>query len=426
MLGVDFDEASVTGARKTYARCTNAAFSVGRCEDFQSADRPFDVIVSFETLEHLDVAGQTRFLDNLKRSLTPEGLLILSTPEKSEYGATRASANEFHKHELSEKELREILAKRFRHIALFGQRPLTVSGLWSLKNWKNAMFRFDRRDELFAEPPEPAKFASPIYLIAICSDRPIAAFDGNGPGSLYYDLSCARGLEERMTWAESVGKELESRTAWTLQLQKEKESIESILRGLRKEFEERSGWAKKLDEDLAKAREEFGRLQKEFEERSGWAKKLDEELSKRRDEFDRLKKEFEERTRWVANLEAELQRTRAAYAALQKETDERTRWAKSLEQDLLKARQDFGALRKEYEERTAWAISLRDENERERAIARQSVERMEESEARLAAAERRIQELQIWGDLLEREIRRITTSPMYRILAGFGILPKRG
>ncbi len=323
---MDIDEASIIAARKTYARATNASFVVGRCEEFQSADKPFDVIVSFETLEHLDESGQQRFLDNLKRSLTPGGLLILSTPDRAEYGATRAHANEFHKHELSEQELRDTLAKRFRHVVLYGQRPITVSGLWALKGGKESPFSFERRDKLFAQAPDPAKFVSPIYLIAFCSDRPAAVPDDGG--SMYYDLSCAKSLDDKMRWAEGVGEELEKRTAWALKLQGE--------------FEERSKWAKSLDEELAKAREHFERLQKEFEER------------------------------------------------------------------------------------TAWALSLRDENERERAIAREIIAQKEEAEAARAEAERKMQELQMWGEGLDGDLHRITTSLLYRILASVGFLPKRG
>ncbi len=325
MTGVDVDEASIIAAKRTYGARTNATFTVGRCEEFQSAGRPFDVVVSFETLEHLDAGGQERFLDNLKRSLTPEGLLILSTPDKAEYGATRAHVNEFHKHELSEQELRGLLGKRFRHVELFSQRPITVSAAWSLHRATNSAFTLDTREKLFAETSDPARFAAPIYLIAFCSDKPIPHLEGR-EGSIYYDVSCANALDEKMRWAEGVGKELEQRTAWALKLQKE--------------FDERSRWAMSLDEELAKARQEFARLQKEFEER------------------------------------------------------------------------------------TAWALSLRDENERERTVAREIITRKEEAEVQLAEAQRKMQELQMWGDMLDRRLTSIISAPIYRLFAALGLLPK--
>ena len=56
----------------------------------------FDIIVSFETLEHLE--QQTEFIDECYRVLVPNGLLIISTPDKIIYH----SVGRFSEHHCSE------------------------------------------------------------------------------------------------------------------------------------------------------------------------------------------------------------------------------------------------------------------------------------------------------------------------------------
>jgi SAM-dependent methyltransferase len=69
------------------------------------ADRtPFDAVVSIETIEHLLQPGQ--FLKACSDLIIPNGLLILSTPEKSKDGAPD---NPFHLIEYSRPELEEMV-----------------------------------------------------------------------------------------------------------------------------------------------------------------------------------------------------------------------------------------------------------------------------------------------------------------------------
>jgi SAM-dependent methyltransferase len=83
-------------------------------------DRRFDVVVSFETIEHL--RHRDRFVAELARVLRDDGLLILSTPNaihtKPVNGKPR---NPYHVHEYTEEELRSELHLRFRSTSIFGQ-----------------------------------------------------------------------------------------------------------------------------------------------------------------------------------------------------------------------------------------------------------------------------------------------------------------
>ena len=80
-----------------------------------------DLVASFETLEH--VAATEEFLDELRRVLAPDGLLILSTPNalvsKPVDGKPR---NPFHVHEFEPEELAAVLRSRFTDVKILGQK----------------------------------------------------------------------------------------------------------------------------------------------------------------------------------------------------------------------------------------------------------------------------------------------------------------
>ena len=119
--GVDVAPAAIAHATATYAGVANASFVEASCTQMPLPDAAFDTVVSFETLEHIE--AQEAFLDEVARVLAPDGVLVLSCPNKVEYSDKRDYANEFHVKELYRDELQRIVAARFPEIAWYGQRP---------------------------------------------------------------------------------------------------------------------------------------------------------------------------------------------------------------------------------------------------------------------------------------------------------------
>ena len=118
--GVDISEAAIAHARKAYGGTANLAFVAAPCTKLPLADASVDVVVSFETIEHIQ--EQEEFLDEIARVLAPDGVLVLSCPNKREYTDRRGYTNEFHVKELYREELAALLARRFPETAWFGQR----------------------------------------------------------------------------------------------------------------------------------------------------------------------------------------------------------------------------------------------------------------------------------------------------------------
>jgi SAM-dependent methyltransferase len=80
-----------------------------------------DVVVSFETLEHVPDPDAT--LAEFRRVLRPAGTLILSTPNRAFGPEWLHTGNPFHLREYTAAELRARLGAHFAEVRLFGQWP---------------------------------------------------------------------------------------------------------------------------------------------------------------------------------------------------------------------------------------------------------------------------------------------------------------
>ena len=83
VVGVDIDAAAIAAARRRYKQQRRVAFVLEDLRNLQF-DSEFDVIVSFETLEHFDEDAIAGLLRSFARALKPGGLLVYSTPYQQE------------------------------------------------------------------------------------------------------------------------------------------------------------------------------------------------------------------------------------------------------------------------------------------------------------------------------------------------------
>ena len=125
VVGVDISAEAIAHAGGTYADRRNLKLIEASCTRLPLEAASFDVVVSFETIEHIH--EQAAFLDEVKRVLKPEGVLILSCPNKAEYSDKRGFTNEFHVKELYRPELEALLAPRFGHTRWLSQRNAFVT-----------------------------------------------------------------------------------------------------------------------------------------------------------------------------------------------------------------------------------------------------------------------------------------------------------
>jgi len=130
-LGIDIDLATIDKARARYADGTRVRFLATSCTGLPLPSAAFDVVVSFETIEHLDAEDQPDMLAEFARVLVPEGILIISSPNKRLYSDARGYANPYHLRELYRADLARLLGRRFPAQHWYHQRMACWSGIWS-------------------------------------------------------------------------------------------------------------------------------------------------------------------------------------------------------------------------------------------------------------------------------------------------------
>lgn len=119
VVGLDISNDAIIYSKKTY-NIDDLDFVQGDATKMQFSDKSFDVIVSFETIEHLKEYRE--FLIECKRVLKNEGVFICSTPNKGvSFLHTENPSNPFHVKEFYLDEFHNLLNEYFTNIDLYGQ-----------------------------------------------------------------------------------------------------------------------------------------------------------------------------------------------------------------------------------------------------------------------------------------------------------------
>src|SRR5215475_649778 len=94
VVGIDIDANVISHASEKYRR-ENLRFLTGSITAVPIQENHcFDVIVCFEAIEHIE--NKDGLLAETKRLLAPEGVLIVSTPNKPIYDGESPEKNPFH------------------------------------------------------------------------------------------------------------------------------------------------------------------------------------------------------------------------------------------------------------------------------------------------------------------------------------------
>jgi SAM-dependent methyltransferase len=129
VVGVDVSADAVAHATSRYPT-TNLSYITASCIQIPEPDASFDVIVSFETIEH--ILEHQAFLQEVDRLLAPGGLFIISSPNRPEYSDRIGYKNEFHVKELDRADLKTLLDPHFSAQRWFAQRAAFHSMVWPI------------------------------------------------------------------------------------------------------------------------------------------------------------------------------------------------------------------------------------------------------------------------------------------------------
>jgi len=128
----------------------------------------FDTIVSFETIEHLSDPSQ--FVREISRVLKPNGLFIVSTPNKDYFSPNKQKPlNEFHHVEFDLESFINLLGMHFRQTTMYSQGSIlseNISGASSVKSRLKRVIGMINKSQTSIKLLSNSK---PRYYVAVCS-----------------------------------------------------------------------------------------------------------------------------------------------------------------------------------------------------------------------------------------------------------------
>ncbi len=119
-VGVDFSMESLSYAGQRYGKHAPVSLVCADAIRLPFGDNSFDVIVSFETIEHL--SQYPSFLEESRRLLNNDGLFICSTPNKKIFSPNVSKPpNPFHVIEFMPEEFSLLVRRYYTDITIYGQ-----------------------------------------------------------------------------------------------------------------------------------------------------------------------------------------------------------------------------------------------------------------------------------------------------------------
>ncbi|RAV13793.1 glycosyltransferase [Paenibacillus contaminans] len=216
VYGIDIDHDTIFHANQKYGKA-NLHYKQGSVEKLEIPECSIDVVISFETIEHVDESQQHTFLKEIKRVLKKDGIVIISTPDKYLYSDLPRYDNPFHIKEFYKDEFRDFLEGYFANVKMYFQRFEVVSLLG------NEMC--ESFDDIQINDGE--RLNKGKYMVAVCGDLDISDVEIHSlvldNGIHYQDLiSRVIGLqdevEERNSHISKLDEFIESKEKQTAQL----------------------------------------------------------------------------------------------------------------------------------------------------------------------------------------------------------------
>jgi O-antigen biosynthesis protein len=245
VVGVDISDEAIQHASATYTKA-NLMFRQGSATALDFDEASFDVVVSFETIEHL--AEQAEMLEEIRRVLRADGLLVISSPNRPVYSEESGEHNEFHVKELDFNEFDELLRVQFPTIEYFGQSMLMGSVIQPLEGGQDSFRAWhDDGNDLI---PNAGHLAEPVYFVAVCG-----ANNANLPdidSSIIYPdkLDLIKHYVGFAKWAKTLDKIAAERGA--------------LVQSLEQALTERGEWGQSLEQSLSECRQRVLKLDQQL------------------------------------------------------------------------------------------------------------------------------------------------------------------
>lgn len=177
-MGIDYDRHTVESARRKYGGA-RLQFVQSDARVLPLSDNSIDLLVSFETLEHL--SKQEKMIAEIARVLRSDGLAVISTPDREIYSPDGVRHNEHHVSELSASEFYDLLAGSFTSVRSFGQRFQCLSVIDEIQPTGDPSTAVTYADFSGVRTHE-RRPGEHVYLIAVCGHSNVITHNVPLPG----------------------------------------------------------------------------------------------------------------------------------------------------------------------------------------------------------------------------------------------------
>lgn len=197
VVGVELEPEAVHHASSTY-QTGSLRFVCGDVRHLpEEVGDNFDLATCFEVFEHVE--EQETLLKEAKSRLKPQGIMLLSTPNRLQSEETNQE-NPYHPRELHFDEFWQILKRNFKNVTFLGQNLFSGSAIWDLEKTgavcetyvSHASGRFELVPTLNRRPN--------FFLAAATDGDPVA----QGVRSLLTDTEDARVHQYEQTSKEHI------------------------------------------------------------------------------------------------------------------------------------------------------------------------------------------------------------------------------
>jgi SAM-dependent methyltransferase len=284
-VGLDFAAGAILHASETY-RGPNLTFTQASATALPYPPHSFELITAFEVIEHLE--HWRDLLSEARRVLKPEGLFLVSTPNRNYYTESRAGAgaNPFHVHEFDYAEFCHELAQYFIYTQVLLQNRVDAFAFYKPNPATDPSATATAHLGLPSDEPENAYF-----FLGCCS------ISAPPPSRNYLHVAQASNLlRERERHIAALQEQLREKLM-------QYDALHDAHTNLQQTVRERTEWATNLGQQLAE-------LHTHLKNQNAWALQLELNLTTAREQHAHVHNLFEERTRWALELQQELHNTR--------------------------------------------------------------------------------------------------------------------
>ncbi len=264
VVGVDIDYTAIQCANNKYRR-DNLKYVQGSIEKLPIDDKSVDILISFETIEHISEDLQWNFIVEARRVLKEDGILIISTPNKEIYSDLYNYHNEFHIKEFYKNEFENFLKSEFNNIRIYHQFFETVGVIDS--------YEAEVKKAIYLRDTEKYNLEGK-YFIGIASNvsLPEISMTSLHLNSMHeYEMKNLRiielqgEVEERNNHIQKLNSEIEMNRSFITQLQMEQEDRNNHIKVLDSEIEGKDNHFKMLNQQIQDIQTELTNVLNEFQ-----------------------------------------------------------------------------------------------------------------------------------------------------------------